>query len=114
MAVNQLLQINTSAPAAYTEYTLAVPPGAMEVTLQLRPSANPTNLFWYMAASGSASPGSAGNLPATYATIPPGASRNPPTPGRAAPPGREPHHCREAWRPDDLFPGRPIKSSARI
>ena len=75
MAVNQLLQINTSAPAAYTEYTLAVPPGAMEVTLQLRPSANPTNLFWYMAASGSASPGSAGNLPATYATIPPGASR---------------------------------------
>jgi hypothetical protein len=72
--ISQLLQQNIAAAAAYTEYTLAVPPGAMELTLQLRPGFTAANLFWYMS-SNNPTPGSAANLPATYATIPPGSSR---------------------------------------
>src|SRR5882672_1440516 len=75
MGISQLQQTNVSAPAAYTEYSVAVPPGAIEVTLQLRPSAGPAKLFWYMA-SNNLSPGSEANLPATYGTVPAGSSRS--------------------------------------
>src|SRR5215831_15241607 len=75
MGVQQIQQQNISAPVAYTEYSLAIPPGAIEVTLQLRPTGTPANLFWYMAPSGSSAPGSSANLPATYNTIPAGSSR---------------------------------------
>lgn len=76
MGISQIVQSNVSAPAAYTEYSLTVPPGAIEITLQLRPSGTPANLFWYMAPSGSSSPGSSSNLPATYGTVPAGSSRS--------------------------------------
>src|SRR4051812_14579802 len=74
MAVSQILQVNVSAPSIYTEYSIAIPPGAIEITLQLRPSGVAANVFWYMAPNTPA-PGSAANLPATYGTIPAGSSR---------------------------------------
>ena len=76
MAINQIQQVNTPAASAYTEYSVAIPPGAIEITFQLRPNATPANVFWYMAPSGSVSPGSVGNLPAAYTTIPAGSSRS--------------------------------------
>jgi len=75
MGVLQLQQQNVSAPSSYTEYTLAIPPGVNAPTIAIRPSGTPANIFWYMAPSGSGSPGSAGNLPAVYGTIPPNSSR---------------------------------------
>jgi hypothetical protein len=74
MSINQLLQSNVAAASAYTEYSIAIPPGAIEITLQVRPSGTPATLFWYMATNNPA-PGSAANLPATYGTIPAGSSR---------------------------------------
>lgn len=76
MGVSQLQQQNVSAASAYTEYSLAIPPGAIEITLQLRPSGTPANLYWYMAPSGSLAPGTSGNLPSVYNTIPAGSSRS--------------------------------------
>jgi len=73
MGILQLQQQNIAAAAAYTEYSFNVPPSATELTLSLRSGNTP--LFWYMAASGSASPGTAANLPTTYNTIPAAASR---------------------------------------
>ena len=73
MSLLQLQQQNVTAAAAYTEYTFAIPPRVNEVTLNLRSGTQP--IFWYTAPSGSASPGTSGNLPATYGTIPAGASR---------------------------------------
>ena len=75
MGVLQLQQQNVSAPAIYTEYSIAIPPGVNQPTLSLRPSGTPANIFWYMAPSGSLSPGAAGNLPSVYGTIPPNSSR---------------------------------------
>ena len=72
MAILQLQQQNVSAAAAYTEYSVAIPPAVNEVTLALR--GNVAALFWYMA-SHNPSPGSAANLPTVYGTIPAGASR---------------------------------------
>lgn len=74
MALPALKQKNTAAAAAYTEYQIVVPPGAMDITLALRPNASPANLFWYLATNNSA-PGSAANLPAVYGTIPAGGAR---------------------------------------
>lgn len=74
MAISQLQQVNVSAASTYTEYSIVVPPGAMNVTLQLRPSATPSKIYWYMA-SNNPSHGTEANLPATYGTIPAGASR---------------------------------------
>jgi hypothetical protein len=53
MGVLQLQQQNVAAAAAYTEYSFNVPPGAMQLTLVLRPggstgAAAPANIFWYM------------------------------------------------------------------
>src|ERR1700757_147780 len=76
MSFQQLQQQNVSAPAAYVEYSVVIPPFVVNPTLSLRPSGTPANLFWYMAPSGSASPGSAANLPAVYGTIPANGSRN--------------------------------------
>ena len=73
MALLKLQQQNVAAAAAYTEYSLTIPPRINELTLMLR--ATGANIFWYMAASGSGSPGTAANLPAVYNTIPIGNSR---------------------------------------
>lgn len=70
MSIQQLQQQIVSASAAYTEYTLTIPPGVMGLTVALRPSGTPANIFWYTAPSGSSSPGSAANLPSIYGTIP--------------------------------------------
>jgi hypothetical protein len=78
MAVAQLQQQNVAAAAAYTEYSIKVPPGAIQLTLQLRPggssgSASAANLFWYMAPTNGSTPGSSSNLPQspnTYNTLP--------------------------------------------
>jgi hypothetical protein len=78
MGLSQLQQKNVAAASAYTEYSFAVPPGIMQLTLILRPggstgSAAPTNLFWYMVTTNGSTPGSSSNLPQspnTYNTIP--------------------------------------------
>jgi hypothetical protein len=75
MAVLQILQQNVAAASAYTEYSINIPPGVFDLTIALRPSGTPANIFWYTAPSGSASPGSAANLPAVYNTVPPNGSR---------------------------------------
>jgi hypothetical protein len=75
MGYSQLQQQNVSAAAAYTEYSIVVPAMSKQVTLSLRPSATPANIFWYTAPSGSSSPGSSANLPALYGTIPIGSNR---------------------------------------
>jgi hypothetical protein len=74
MGVSQLQQQNIPAAAAYTEYSVKIPPGIMKPTFVLRPggstgSATPANLFWYMASSPNGSNNAAG-LPAIYNTIP--------------------------------------------
>jgi hypothetical protein len=71
MSILQLQQQNVAAPSAFTEYSVVIA-RINEVTLQLR--ANDT-LYWYMAPSGSPSPGTSANLPAVYNTIATGASR---------------------------------------
>ena len=83
MGVSQLQQKNIAAPVAYTEYQIPVPPGAIALTLNLRPggstgSAAPANVFWYMTTTNGSTPGSATNLPQspnTYNTIPVVSSR---------------------------------------
>jgi len=75
MAVLQVLQQNVAAAAAYTEYSITIPPAVFDLTIALRPSGTPANIFWYTAPSGGASPGSAANLPAVYNTIPANGSR---------------------------------------
>jgi hypothetical protein len=72
MAFLQLQQQNVAAASAFAEVSAAIPPRVNEVTVQLRAA---DTLYWYMAPSGSVSPGSAANLPALYNTIAPGASR---------------------------------------
>lgn len=74
MGILQLQQQNIAAAAAYTEYSLKVPPSVSGLTLVLRPggstgNASPANLFWYMASSPNGTNNAAG-LPATYNTIP--------------------------------------------
>jgi hypothetical protein len=76
MGVLQLQQQNVAAAAAYMEYSVTIPPGVNAPTISIRPSGTPANIFWYMAPSGSASPGSVANLPAVYGTIPPNSSRS--------------------------------------
>jgi hypothetical protein len=71
----QIVQQNIAAAAAYTEYSITVPPAVFDLTLALRPSGTPANIFWYTAPSGSAHPGSSANLPAVYGTIPANGSR---------------------------------------
>lgn len=71
MGLLQLQQQNISAPTAYTEYSVAIPPRVNEVTLSLR--INDT-LYWYMTSTPNGTNNTAG-LPATYGTIPAGASR---------------------------------------
>jgi hypothetical protein len=75
MAIQQLQQQNVSAPAIYTEYSIAIPPAVADFTIALRPSGTPGNIFWYTTPSGSVSPGSVGNLPAVYGTVPANSSR---------------------------------------
>ena len=78
MGVSQLQQQNLPAVAAYTEYSVKIPPGAMKPTLVLRPggstgTAAPANLFWYMVTTNGNTPGASSNLPQspnTYNTIP--------------------------------------------
>lgn len=78
MGIQQLQQQNVAAEAAYTEYSVKIPPGIMKPTFVLRPggstgSAAPANLFWYMTTTNGSTPGSASNLPQspnTYNTIP--------------------------------------------
>lgn len=72
MSVLQLQQQNVPALAAFTEYSVAIPPGIKQVTLQLH---LPDTAYLYTAPSGSTSPGSSANLPAVYNTLPSGASR---------------------------------------
>jgi len=74
-AYSQLIQQNIAAAAAYTEYSIVIPPAVFDLTLALRSAGSPANIFWYTAPSGSVSPGSSGNLPAVYNTIPPNGSR---------------------------------------
>src|SRR5262249_33948926 len=76
MAILQIQQQNVSAPSAFTEYSFALPPRVSGLTIQLRAS---DTLYVYTAPSGSSSPGSASNLPATYITIPVGARKTWPT-----------------------------------
>jgi len=76
MSVSQIQLLNVSAPSVYTEYSFLIPAGSIELSLQLRPTGTPANLFWYTAPSGSASPGTAANLPATYMTVPAGSARS--------------------------------------
>ncbi len=69
----QLQQQNVSAAAAYTEYSVAIPPSSIEVTISIRPTGTPANIFWYMVTTNGATPGSTSNLPQspnTYNTIP--------------------------------------------
>ena len=73
MSILKLQQQNVAAAAAYTEYSFTIPPRIVELTLSLRAGNQP--IFWYTSASGSASPGTAANLPSVYGTIPAGASR---------------------------------------
>ncbi len=73
MGVLQLQQKNISAPAIYTEYSFTVPPSSIELTISLRPSGTPANIFWYMTPTNGSTPGSSSNLPQspnTYNTIP--------------------------------------------
>lgn len=72
MSILKLQQQNVAAATLYTEYSVVIPPRVNEVTISLRKN---DQLFWYMSASGSAAPGTAGNLPAVYNSIPTGASR---------------------------------------
>ena len=67
MSVLLLQQQNIAAASGFTEYSVAIPPRTMNVTLQLRLG---DTLYWYTAPSGSAAPGSAANLPAVYNTLP--------------------------------------------
>jgi hypothetical protein len=73
MSISQLKQQNIPAAAAYTEYSVVIPPKAKQPTFNVRSGSQP--LFWYMAPSGSSNPGSSANLPSVYNTIPAGASR---------------------------------------
>jgi hypothetical protein len=73
MGISQLQQQNVPATAAYTEYSVVIPPQVKQPTFSLRSGNQP--VYWYMAPSGSPSPGSSANLPAVYNTIPAGASR---------------------------------------
>jgi hypothetical protein len=75
MSYLQILQQNIAAAAAYTEYSITIPPAVFDLTLALRPSGSPANIFWYTAPSGSPSPGSSANLPTVYNTIPANGSR---------------------------------------
>jgi hypothetical protein len=70
MGLQQLQQKNVSAAAIYTEYSVVIPPSVMNLTIALRPSGTPANIFWYMATTNGSNPGSASNLPTTYNTIP--------------------------------------------
>lgn len=74
MAILKLQQQNVAAAAAYTEYSVVVPPRVNQVTLALRPGSTPANIFWYVATSPNATNNAAG-LPTVYGTIPPNASR---------------------------------------
>ena len=78
MGISQLQQQNVSAAAAYTEYQIAIPPQAKQITIAVRPSSTPANFFWYMTTTNGIVPGNASNLPQspnTYNTIPIGGSR---------------------------------------
>lgn len=79
MAILKLQQQNIAAAAAYTEYSVAIPPRATELTLALRPggssgAATPANLFWYTASHPNAG-NIAADLPSVYNTIPLQSSR---------------------------------------
>jgi len=79
MGMLQLQLQNISAPLAYTEYQIVIPPGVNQPTIQVRPSSTPANLFWYMTTTNGSAPGSASNLPQspnTYNTIQPNYSRS--------------------------------------
>ena len=73
VSILQLLQQNIAAAAAWTEYSVAIPPRVNEVTLNIRSGIQP--MYWYTTANPSPAPGSSANLPAVYGTIPAGASR---------------------------------------
>jgi hypothetical protein len=78
MGLQQLQQQNVSAPAIYTQYSIAIPRGVNQVTLSVRPGGTPANVFWYMATTNGSTPGSSSNLPQspnTYNTIPANSSR---------------------------------------
>ena len=72
MSMSQLQQQNVPAAAAYTEYSVKVPPQSKQPTFSLRSGNQP--VYWYMASSPNATNNLAG-LPAVYNTIPAGASR---------------------------------------
>lgn len=70
--VSQLQQQNVAAAAAYTQYSVTIPPQAKQVTLSLRSGNQP--VYWYMTSSPNATNNLAG-LPTVYGTIPAAASR---------------------------------------
>jgi hypothetical protein len=70
MSLQKLQQQNVSAPAIYTEYSAAIPPGVMNITIALRPTGTPANIFWYTAPTNGSGAGNASNLPTVYNTIP--------------------------------------------
>jgi hypothetical protein len=72
--ISQLQQQNVTAAAAFTEYSVRIPPGAINPTIVLRPggssgSATPANVFWYTASHPNGSNNLAG-LPTVFNTIP--------------------------------------------
>lgn len=74
MGILQLQQQNIPAAAAYTEYSITLPPSVNTPTIVLRPggstgSAIPANVFWYMTSSPNGTNNAAG-LPAIFNTIP--------------------------------------------
>jgi hypothetical protein len=76
MSMSQLQQQNVPAAAAYTEYSVKVPPQSKQVTFNLRSGNQP--VYWYMTTTNGSTPGSSSNLPQlpnTYNTIPASASR---------------------------------------
>jgi hypothetical protein len=72
MSILKLQQQNVAAPTAFTEYSLAIPPGIKEVTLNLRLA---DVLYIYAATTNGSNPGSSSNLPTVYSTLAAGASR---------------------------------------
>jgi hypothetical protein len=72
MSMSQLQQQNVPAAAAYTEYSVKIPPQSKQPTFNLRSGNQP--IFWYMTSSPNATNNLAG-LPTVYNTIPAGASR---------------------------------------